>query len=82
MIPTIVYCSLLAGRCFALSVEATIESFTACEENITKVEIMATELMSREILPADLFIYQRECVWEVDAAKADSEPKFVTSAER
>lgn len=61
MIPTIIYCSWLAGRCFDLSVEATTESFIACEENMARVEMMATELVSRGILPADLFIYQREC---------------------
>jgi hypothetical protein len=62
MTPTTIFCSWLAGRCFALNVEATTESFTACEENIKRVEVMATELMSRGILPADLFIYQKECV--------------------
>jgi hypothetical protein len=61
MTPTIIFCSWLAGRCFALNVEATAESFTACEARITRVETMAAELMSRGILPADLYIYQKEC---------------------
>ena len=62
MTPTIIFCSWLVGKCFALNVEATTESFTACEANIKRVEIMATELTSRGILPADLFIYQKQCV--------------------
>jgi hypothetical protein len=61
MTPIIIFCSWLAGRCFELNVDAVAASYQACEEAMTQVVALQSDLSGRGILPADLFIYQREC---------------------
>ena len=62
MTPTINFCSWLAGRCFTLNVDAVPASYQACEEAMTQVVSLSPALSGRGILPADLFIYERECI--------------------
>jgi hypothetical protein len=69
MIPAIIYCSMVMGRCFMLSDHAIPANspFAACEYGTQHVEKVAADLVSRGKLPKDLFIYQRMCIPETDA---------------
>jgi hypothetical protein len=59
LVPTVLFCSWLAGRCFAINVPAV--DYGRCEAAIFQVFALKDRLVAEGALPADLFLLQAEC---------------------
>ena len=62
MTPTILFCSFLAGKCFALNIERVEPSYMLCERRIVDVMTMKSNLVAAGRLPNDLYVEKMECV--------------------
>jgi hypothetical protein len=62
MTPTILFCSFLAGKCFALNIERVEPSYMLCERRIEDVMTMKSNLVAAGRLPNDLYVEKMECV--------------------
>ena len=62
MTPTILFCSFLAGKCFALNIERVEPSYVACEQRMKDVMVMKSNLVAVGRLPGDLYVEKMECV--------------------
>ena len=62
MTPTILFCSFLAGKCFALNTDRVEPSYLLCERRIEDVMAMKSNLVAAGRLPNDLYVERMECV--------------------
>ena len=62
MTPTILFCSFLAGKCFALNIDRVEPSYLLCERRIEDVMTMKSNLVAAGRLPNDLYVEKMECV--------------------
>jgi hypothetical protein len=62
MTPTILFCSFLAGKCFALNIDRVEPSYMVCERRIEDVMTMKSNLVAAGRLPNDLYVEKMECV--------------------
>jgi hypothetical protein len=62
MTPTILFCSFLAGKCFALNIDRVEPSYMVCERRIEDVMTMKSNLVAAGRLPNDLYVERMECV--------------------
>jgi hypothetical protein len=62
MTPTILFCSFLAGKCFALNIDRVEPSYMLCERRIEDVMTMKSNLVAAGRLPNDLYVEKMECV--------------------
>ena len=62
MTPTILFCSFLAGKCFALNIDRVEPSYLLCERRIEDVMTMKSNLVAAGRLPNDLYVERMECV--------------------
>ena len=62
MTPTILFCSFLAGKCFALNIDRVEPSYMLCERRIEDVMTMKSNLVAAGRLPNDLYVERMECV--------------------
>ena len=56
MTPTILFCSFLAGKCFALNIDRVEPSYLLCERRIEDVMTMKSNLVAAGRLPNDLYV--------------------------